>query len=76
MEPLESLLDCRCGADCPGHVLVDVNSEVLKALHSLYLLTVDGDGAVDRVLQSPEIQDDLLCLCCVDGQVVAMAPAH
>lgn len=53
MEPLESLLNRRCGVDGPCHVLADVNSQVLKTLHSLYSFAVDG--AVDRGLQSAEI---------------------
>ena len=60
-EALVCLLQ-HCVSVCgPGEILTDVNTQKLKAAHTLHRCLVDGDGSVFSAL-SPEINHQLLGL--------------
>lgn len=60
---------------CPCEVLADVDSQVFKTAHPLHFKLSDKQWLVSSLL-FPQVHYHLLCLVCVEGEIVVLTPCH
>ncbi|XP_023815581.1 mucin-2-like isoform X1 [Oryzias latipes] len=71
-----SFLHHLCGVECPGEVLAEVDPHIFEAAHSLLFQTPDKKRLIRVPPLLPHVHYHLLCLVCVEREVVVLTPSH